>query len=180
MGSVRSMIISMVLVTLAVLAWWAWVPRADQTQQQVADVAGIAREVGLSKHWDPAVATGLSKDWRPVNVRLVSSGDQPDTWQAGYDVPGGNYARVLQTSNGDAAWAQDQTDNSSATGTVTLDGVQWKKLSRSDGGERSLVRSKPMAGLSTVVTGTADWSQLEKFATALKPLSKSQLAPASS
>ncbi len=176
MGSARSMIISMVLVVLAVLAWWAWVPRADQTQHTVVDVAGIAREVGLSKHWDPAIAAGLPKSWQPVNVSLVSTDNQPDTWQAGYDAPGGSYARVVQTENGSPDWVRAQTDKSEAAGTVTLDGVQWKKLSRPDGGERALVRSKDLAGLSTVVSGTGDWSQLQKFAASLRPLSKSRLA----
>lgn len=175
-GSARSMIISMVLVVLAVLAWWAWVPRADQTQQPVADVSGIAREVGLSKHWDPAVAAGLPKGWQPVNVRLVSTKDQPDTWQAGYDAPGGSYARVVQTDNGTSGWVSAQTDKSAPSGSVTIAGVRWNKLTRSDGGERALVRSKPMAGLSTVVTGTTDWSTLQEFAASLKPLSKSAFA----
>lgn len=172
------MIISMVLVMLAVLVWWAWVPRASNTTQPTADVAGIAREVGLSKHWDPAVAVGLPKGWQAVNVRLVSVDKQPDTWQAGYDAPGGSYARVVQTENGAATWVQEQTGESTPAGSVTVHGVRWSKLQRSDGGERSLVRSKDLAGLTTIVTGTGGWDQLQAFATSLKPLSTSQLAKA--
>ncbi len=170
------MIISMVLVMLAVLIWWAWVPRASNTTQPTADVAGIAREIGLSKHWDPAVAVGLPKGWQAVNVRLVSVDNQPDTWQAGYDAPGGSYARVVQTDNGATSWVQAQTGDSKAAGSVTVDGVRWSKLQRTDGGERSLVRSQDLGGLSTVVTGTGSWDQLQAFATTLKPLSKSQLS----
>lgn len=176
LGSARSMVISMVLVMLAVLAWWAWVPRASNPTQPTADVAGIAREIGLSKHWDPAVAVGLPRGWQPVNVRLVSVDQQPDTWQAGYDAPGGTYARVVQTDNGAASWVQAQTGQSTAAGAVTLHGVRWSKLQRSDGGERSLVRATDLAGLSTIVTGTGNWAQLQTFVKALKPLSKSQLA----
>lgn len=170
------MIISMVLVMLAVLIWWAWVPRASNTAQPTADVVGIAREIGLSKHWDPAVAVGLPKGWQAVNVRLVTVDKLPDTWQAGYDAPGGSYARVVQTENGAATWVQAQTGESKSAGSVTVHGVRWSKLQRSDGGERSLVRSTDLSGLSTIVTGTGDWNQLQAFAKALKPLSKSQLA----
>lgn len=169
------MIISMVLVMVAALAWWAWVPRATNTTQPTSDVAGIAREVGLSKRWDPAVPVGLPKGWQAVNVRLVSVANQPDTWQAGYDAPGGTYARVVQTGNGDAGWVKAQTGDSNSAGSVTVHGVRWSKLLRSDGGERSLVRSSELGGLSTIVTGTGDWGQLQAFAKALKPLSKSQL-----
>lgn len=170
------MIISMVLVMLAVLVWWAWVPRASNTAQPTADVAGIAREVGLSKHWDPAVAVGLPKGWQAVNARLVTVDKQPDTWQAGYDAPGDTYARVVQTENGEPTWVSAQTGESKPAGSVTVQGVRWSKVQRTDGGERSLVRSKDLAGLTTIVTGTGGWDQLQEFAKSLKPLSKSQLS----
>lgn len=176
LGSARSMIISMVLVMLAVLIWWAWVPRASNTAQPTADVAGIAREVGLSKHWDPAVAVGLPKGWQPVNVRLVSADKQPDTWQAGYDAPGDSYARVVQTKDGATSWVQAQTSESTSAGSVSVNGVRWSKLQRSDGGERSLVRSEDLGGLTTIVTGTGNWDELQEFAKSLKPLSRSQLS----
>lgn len=176
LGSVRNMIISTVLVVLAVLAWWAFVPRSSQPPQPVADIAGIAREVGITEHWDPAVPDGLPKGWQPVNVRMVVASGQPDTWQAGYDVSGGKYIRVLQTKDANAAWVQTQTGNGSAKGSIRIDGVTWAKVERADGGERSLVRSAPLGGLATVVDGTGDWSQLTRFATSLKPLSKSSLA----
>lgn len=177
LGSFRSMVISTVLVVLAVLAWWAFVPRTNQPAQPVADVAGIAREIGLAKHWDPAVADGLPKGWAPVNVRLVSASGQPDTWQAGYDAPGGKYARVLQTKNGSTSWVRAQTSATGTVGSLVVDGVTWSKAERSGGGERSLIRSAPLGGLSTIVTGTGDWAQLQQFAKSLKPLSHSQMAP---
>lgn len=171
------MIISTVIVVLAVIGWWAFVPRSDQPPAPVADIGGIAREVGIAQHWDPAVADGLPKGWQPVNVRLVPAEQLPDTWQAGYDVSGGKYIRVLQTQDASDEWVRTQTGDGASEGTVTIDGVTWSKRARSDGGERSLVRSKPLAGLATVVDGTGDWSQLTRFAKALKPLSKSSLAP---
>lgn len=176
LGSVRSMIISMVIVVLAVLGWWAFVPRSDQPAQPVADLGGIAREVGITKHWDPAIADGLPTGWQPVNVRLVTAAQLPDTWQAGYDVPGGKYIRVLQTRDGGSDWVQTQTGSGVPDGSVTIDGVRWSRVQRSDGGERSLVRGTPLGGLTTVVDGTGDWSQLTRFAKALKPLSRSSLA----
>lgn len=170
------MVISMVIVVLAVIGWWAFVPRSDQPAQPVADLAGVAREVGISKHWDPAVADGLPQDWQPVNVRLVTASNLPDTWQAGYDVPDGKYIRLLQTEDGGSDWVKTQTGGGAAQGSVTIAGVKWSKVARSDGGERSLVRSEPLAGLTTVVDGTGDWPQLTRFAKSLEPLSKSSLA----
>lgn len=179
MGSVRNMVISAVVVSLGCIAWWAFVPRSDKVTPPTVDVAGIAREIGLSQKWDPAVADGLPSGWSPVNVRLVSLSSQPKTWQAGYDAPNDGYAAVVQTKvSGDnrTSWIKAQTGSGSAKGNVTIGGVTWAKVERSDGNQRSLVRQSALSGLATVVIGTGSWSQVQQFASALKPLSKSQLS----
>lgn len=174
-GGIKSMLISTVVVVAACLVWWAFVPRVNRVSQPVEDVAGIAREIGLQQHWDPAVADGLPAGWQAVNVTLLDQSGQPATWQAGYDGPNNGYAAVLQTNDGGASWVNAQTGGGSTQGTVTIGGVAWTKVQRSDGDQRSLVRSSELSGLSTVVTGTGSWAQIEQFAAAVKPLSKSSL-----
>nr|WP_279672240.1 DUF4245 domain-containing protein [Flexivirga meconopsidis] len=176
MGSTKNMVISAVVVALACLAWWAFVPRQEKVTRPVADVGGIAREIGISQRWDPAVADGLPKGWTPVNVRLRTAAGATPTWQAGYDGPGDGYAAVLQTKGGNDAWVSAQTGSGTGKGTVAIAGGQWKKVERSDGEQRSLVRTTPLGGLTTVVTGTGDWTQLQDFAARVKPLSASALA----
>nr|WP_281358872.1 DUF4245 domain-containing protein [Flexivirga aerilata] len=176
MGSAKNMVISAVVVALACLAWWAFVPRQEKVTRPVADVGGIAREIGIQQHWDPAVADGLPAGWSPVNVRLRTQSGVPPTWQAGYDAPGDGYAAVLQTKDGNAGWVKAQTGSGADKGTVAIAGGQWTKIERSDGEQRSLVRAAPLGGLTTVVTGTGDWTQLQGFAATVKPFSASALA----
>ena len=40
-----------------------------------------------------------------------------------------------------------------------------------DGDQKALVRTTPLAGLATVVTGKGTWNQLEQVAKSAKPIS---------
>lgn len=177
-GTAKNMVISMLVLLVGCLVLIALVPRVSSVQQPVANVAAVAREVGADQKWDVAVADGLPKGWTPTNVTLMTD-NPPDTWQAGYTTPGTHYAAVVQTSGGDAAWVSRQTGAAKRVGTVSLGGAMWTRYERNDGEQRSLVRSGPLAGLSTAVIGTAPWSQLNRFAAALRPLSHSTLHPTS-
>lgn len=171
-GGVRSMIISLVVLFAGVAVWIALVPRVSSVSSPVADPQGIAREVGLQQKWDIAIPVGLPAGWAAQNVRLLTFDKQPATWQAGYDAPDGGYVAVLQTKKGDATWVDTQTYSGVASGTVTIDGVSWAKYDRAAKNQKSLVRSQPLSGLSTVVTGLGSWQQLQQFAGALKPVSQ--------
>lgn len=168
-GTAKSMVISMIVVLAVCLVWLAMVPRVSSVTKPVQDVGGIAREVSHAQHWDVAVATGLPQEWQPTNVHLLKPDKKPRTWQAGYAGPDSAYAAVKQTKGGDAAWVSDQVGGGDKVGTQTIDGVRWTKYEKTSNSQLSLVRSEPLGGLSTVVTGTADWDQLVMFAKALVP-----------
>ncbi|GAB3582761.1 hypothetical protein GCM10027579_13050 [Calidifontibacter terrae] len=165
------MVISMIVVAVAVIGWVAMVPRVQQVNRNVVDIHGIAREVGDSQKWTVAYPQPAPKGWTPTNVSLVTGTGQPATWQAGYDLPGGNYIAVEQTKAGDAGWVKAQTNGGGDKGTVQIAGVTWSKRYNVGNSQSSLVAMQPVNGLSTVVTGKADWSQLVTFAQALKPVS---------
>ncbi len=171
-GSAKSMVISMVVVVAAVIGWLAMVPRVSSVSQPVVDVDGIAREVSHSQHWDIAVAQGLPQSWKPTNVRLIGEKHLPKTWQAGYTGPDSAYVAVRQTENGGAGWVRHQVGSGHRAGSATVGGVTWTKYQQPSNDQLSLVRTQKLNGLSTVVTGKADWSQLEMLAKALTPYSK--------
>lgn len=169
-GNARSMVISMVVVTVAVIAWVALVPRVQKVDRPAVDVQGIAREVGLGQKWAVAYPQPAPKGWIPANVLLVRAENQPPTWQAGYDLPDGGYIAIEQTKSGDADWVKAQTNGGTDKGSVQIDGVTWSKRYNAGNGQSSLLSSKPVNGLATVVTGKAGWDQLQTFVKALKPV----------
>ncbi len=168
-GNARSMVISMIVVAAAVVGWVALTPRVDKVDRPAVDVHGIAREVGDGQHWTVAYPQPVPKGWIPTNVLLVRDENLPPTWQAGYDLPDGKYIAVEQTKTGAADWVKAQTNGGVDKGAVQIGGMSWSKRYNAGNGQVSLVAAKPLNGLATVVTGKADWSQLETFAKALKP-----------
>lgn len=168
-GTAKSMVISMVILLGGCLVLFALVPRVKSVQPASANAVSVARSVGAQQKWNVALAQALPEGWTATNVTLIS-GSTPQTWQAGYTAPDDQYAAVKQTRAGDNSWVAQQTGPSISVGTVSIEGVDWTKYKRSDGGALSLVRSVPLAGLTTVVVGTGSWPQVELFARALRPL----------
>lgn len=172
-GNAKSMIISMLVVAAAVLGWNALVPRVEKVNRPGVDVAGIARETNISQKWTVSYPQPAPKGWIPANVRVVKFEKLPPTWQAGYDLPDSRYIAVLQTDKPDELWRKQQTNYGTEQGTVQAGGATWTKYYRPSNKQVSIVRSEPLNGMATIVTGKADWDQLVTFAGLLKPAATS-------
>jgi Protein of unknown function (DUF4245) len=170
MGTLRSMVISMVVIIAAGLVWLAMVPRVREISQPAVDVASMAKQVRQQTSWaisQPQLPAG----WKATNVRLSAAGDGLRTWHAGYLSPEGNYLSIDQTPHATDAWVAAQTSNGRAEGTMPAGGATWEKLSSRDTVQRSLVsRTAGATGLTTVLSGTAPFAQLGQFAGALRPV----------
>jgi hypothetical protein len=187
----------MVLILVAVLAWVAMVPRVRQVSQPAVDVTSVAAQVRRETGWaisQPRLPSG----WKATNVRFTQVAGGARTWHAGYLSPDGQYLSIDQTSaagtTGD--WISAMTTHGQADGTVSAAGATWLRLSSRDIVQRSLLLkgsplngsaskgsaskgSMPQAsvangldavGLTTVLSGTASYAQLVKFAEALQPV----------
>jgi Protein of unknown function (DUF4245) len=171
-GNLRSMVISMVVIMAAVLAWVAMVPRVAEISQPAVDVTSVARQMRLETGWaisQPALPAG----WKATNVRFATAADGLRTWHAGYLSPDGNYISIDQTEVAGATddWVSARTANGQPEGTLSAAGTTWDKLSSRDAVQRSLVsRGSAARGLTTVLSGTASYAQLAKFAGALEPV----------
>lgn len=168
-GTGRNMVISMLVIVLGVIAWIAIVPRPSGRTEPVENTGSIAREVNRQQHWRVALPRGLGEGWVPTNVRLMRLSDQPRSWHAGYQAPSGDYASAEQVPKAGKAWIRKQTAGGKADGTVRVGGATWTVYKDGDSDQQALVRSDPLAGLSTVVVGTADLDELRTFAGALRP-----------
>lgn len=163
------MVISMVLILAAVLAWVAMVPRIREISQPAVDVTSVATQVRQETGWaisQPA----LPAAWKATNVRFAASGNGSRTWHAGYLSPDGNYIAIDQTDVTGATddWVSARTANGQTAGTLSAAGRTWRKFSSRDTVQRSLVsRGSGAQALTTVLSGTAPYTQLAQFAEAL-------------
>jgi len=170
MGTLRNMVISMLVILAAVLAWVAMVPRVREISQPAVDVFSVARQVRQETSWAIS-APRLPAGWKATNVRFTAAGDGLRTWHAGYLSPEGNYVSLDQTLSATDRWVTAQTSGGQAEGTMSAAGRTWQKLSSRDIVQRSLVsRGSGASDLSTVLSGTAPYSQLAQFAGALEPV----------
>jgi len=171
-GNLRSMVMSMVVVLAAVLAWVAMVPRVQEISQPAVDVTSVAVQVRRETGWaisQPQLPPG----WKATNVRLESTAEGARAWHVGYLSPGGHYVSIDQAavSGATLSWISARTSNGQAEGTLSSAGTTWHKLSSRDIVQRSLVSKDFGAGdLTTVLSGTAPYTQLAQFAEALEPV----------
>ncbi len=172
LGNLRSMVISMVVIMAAVLAWVAMVPRVHEVSQPAVNVTSVAMQVRQETGWaisQPQLPAG----WKATNARFDSAADGVRTWHAGYLSPDGQYLSIDQTEGRGASdnWISARTSNGQAEGTMFAGGRKWQELSSQDILQRSLVSKGPGArGLTTVLSGTAPYTQLAQFAEVLKPV----------
>jgi hypothetical protein len=169
------MVISMVVIIAAVLAWVALVPRVREVSQPAVDVTSVARQVRQETGWaisQPRLPAG----WKATNVRFDSAVAGVRTWHAGYLSPDGQYLSIDQTQAKGAteSWLSDRTSRGQAEGTLSAAGRTWLKLSAHDIVQRSLVSKGPGPDdLTTVLSGTAPYPELARFAEALEPVPSS-------
>lgn len=170
MGNLRSMVISMLVILAAVLAWYAMVPRTGAVVQPAVDVTSVATLVRQETSW-PISQPHLPTGWKATNVRFAVAGDGIKTWHAGYLSPDGNYVSIDQAAGVTDRWVSVQTSKGAVEGTLSAAGTTWRKLSSRVSVQRSLVsRGAGAKDLSTVLSGTASYAQLAKFAETLVPV----------
>jgi hypothetical protein len=159
------MIISMVVILAAVLAWVAMVPRVREVSQPAVDVTSAAVQVRRETGWvisQPRLPAG----WKATSVRL-SAVDGERTWHAGYLSPDGNYVSMDQTpvTGASQGWVSAVTSNGQGEGTLSAAGTTWRMLSSRGTVQRSLLSEGSGArALTTVLSGTAPYAQLAEFA----------------
>ena len=166
------MVISMVVIMAAVLAWVAMVPRVREISQPAGDVTSgaqyVRQETGWAISW-PRLPAG----WKATNARFDSAAGAVQAWHAGYLSPDGQYLSIDQAEKATATdnWISQRTSNGQSEGTLSAAGRTWRKLRSRAILQRSLVSIGPGAhGLTTVLSGTAPYLQLAQFAQTLKPV----------
>lgn len=126
-------------------------------------VANFNRDVAYPI-WSP------SKDpdgWIPNSNRIAKGQDGAPTLYLGYATAVREHAMFVQSAEKPAAeFANRIANTNKPTGTEQINGQPWEKRFREDKKQRSLIRFLPDTTL--IVTGTADWPELVKLASALQ------------
>jgi hypothetical protein len=168
------MVRSLVVIGALVLLLIAIVPRVNGISQPPVDVAAASVEIAHESGWPIDRPEGLPAGWKATSVRYVRSTDGLMTWHAGYQSPTGNYVALEQTKDATDGWVAAQTNRAKKTGQLDAGGRTWATYVRSGKVQNSLVdRGTAPGELTTIVTGTGTFQELQAFAEALRPVPKS-------
>jgi hypothetical protein len=161
------MIRSLVVVGGVVVVLVLIVPRPSAVTQPPVDVPGIAQGAQPEAGFPLSVPQGLPDDWRATSARLLNGTDNVQTWHAGYQTSDAQYAALEQAKNATSVWLRANTQDGQPVGSTTVGGVTWQEYLHENRLQRSLVLVN--GDLTTLVTGTASWTDLETLAASLHP-----------
>lgn len=175
LGSVPNMVRSLLVIVALMAALILAVPRVSSVSQPPVDVAGSARSIADQTRWPIDAAVDLPEGWKATSVRYVRSTDGLMTWHVGYLTPGGRYVAVEQTKDATDGWVRAQTNRAPSEGTVAIVDTVWTKYVRDIKVQNSLVAlGKTSDELSTIVTGTGTFEEMQTLIEHLRPVTQSR------
>ncbi|MFD7924190.1 DUF4245 domain-containing protein [Streptomyces sp. NPDC059740] len=169
--TVRDMVLSLAVIGVAVAVMYAFIPHDDSAKAERAAVQRVSYRVELATArraapYAVAAPVGLPHAWRATSVSYKATPDgKGGAWHLGFLDPHDQYAAVEQSDAEPADFVHEVTLNAHRTkGSQQVDGDRWVRY---EGAKyRALVREQP--GVTTVLTGTASYSELGRLAGALQ------------
>jgi Protein of unknown function (DUF4245) len=165
--TIGDMIRSLIVVGGCVVVLVLIVPRPSAVNQPPVDVAGIAQGATADAHFTLEVPQGLPSEWRPTSASLLTSVDSIQTWHVGYETSSASYAALEQATAVTAFWVDRNSGGGRAVGVQLVDGVSWTQLIHQDRLQRTLLLTQ--GDRTTMVTGTASWTELGQLAASITP-----------
>lgn len=173
MDMIRSL--GLVAVVIGIWMWFAH-PRTPEELVKAVDwwpVAQAAQESGPYEVLAPPAGFA----WSATSARVEPQSDGTLVWRVGFVTPEESYAGLLQRGvfpeqavGSQDEWVAAETRDGAAGESVTIGDRTWLRLEGvpTPDERRSLVAVD--GGRVTVVTGSADWAELEQLAGALRPV----------
>jgi hypothetical protein len=163
--TVGDMVRSMALV-LAVVAVVLLLTLRDEPTQEVREIGYSAQldETRAVASYDVLAPVGLGSGWKATSARGRSeSGDV--TWHLGLVTPDGEYAAVEQSDGPRKAFVDDHAAGGEDAGQVVISGGAWQRIEGGKPETRALLLRGD--GVTTMVAGSASWSELTRLARSL-------------
>lgn len=172
LGSAKNLVYSLLAVLAMVAVLVAIVPRPDSLGGPPVPIGQKAAQVKAESGWPIVTPQGLPASWAPTSVRYVPVTGGLETWHVGYRTPSGEFVAVEQTRGATREWIAAQTNRAPRTGTVEVAGKTWEKFVRDNKVQNSLLNVAPAGSdeLTTLITGTAPFEEMETYIEALRPV----------
>jgi hypothetical protein len=176
--TVMNLVLALGASLLVVLVIVLLVPRSDTPIERDIDVADVAAQAQAASD-DRLAVPELPEEWRANAAELRRSDvDEVTAWYAGYLTPSGEYVGMYQGLDANPTWVAGLLARTLATGTTTIDGVEWtvydNRDSTDDVGNARYGLTTEAGGTTFVLLGTATPEEFETLATELVPTIEAQ------
>jgi hypothetical protein len=171
-GTVLDMVRSMAVVMLLIGAVALITLRPHGGDEiRVVDYSGELAAARVAAPYDVLAPTGLD-EYQATSVRYTPT-DDGTVWHLGFVSPQDEYVGLDQTDGDADQLVDDLTEGAAPVGgsdaSVQLGGREWERYD--DGGDHDGERIRGLVAdtgdATTLVSGTADWPELEAMAAAL-------------
>lgn len=165
---------SLLVVVVIVLI----VPRSSAPIDRDIDVAAVAEQAQIASD-EPLAVPQVPEGWRANAAELrTSEADGVTAWYAGYLTPSNEYIGMYQGLEANPTWVSALLERTLATGTTTIDGVEWTVYDNRGNGEdlgnAEYGLTTEAGGSTFVLLGTATPAEFEALAGALVPTIEAQ------
>lgn len=164
------MVLSMsaVIATVGVIMLLAWRPQEEVKQQVDYDTA-VASAV-ISQTWPILIPETLPTGYEATSARLEpeSYGETGDIrWILGFQTASNEYVSLWQSDGPVGRVVPVATNSAPCESTETINGVTWQKCEINKPLTRAFVKTE--GEVTQIVSGTAQWDELLRFAESLVP-----------
>jgi len=171
------MVLSMSLVGVVVLGLFLVVvwqrPEVQGSIRPPVDVAGMVDQIQVSGPFPVLEPTTLPAGWTPTSAWFEDPAEtgalDGSVLHIGFVTASGSYAEVKQTDGDTTEALAEWADAAVPTGTTSIGGITWQRLESTETGKKALSRTfGPKGRTFVLVTGKADWPELQELAGSLK------------
>ena len=164
------MILSMgaVLATVGVIMLLAWRPQ-EEVKQQVDYETAVASAV-IAQTWPISIPQTLPAEYQATSARLEPEtyGDEGDIrWILGFQTDAGEYVSLWQSDGPPNRVLAPATNSAPCESSEIINGTTWQKCEIAKPLTRAFVKTD--GDVTSIVSGTAQWDELLRFAESLVP-----------
>lgn len=144
------------------------VVRPEPAPRPAVDVA-LTAEQAQGGADAPLLVPALPDGWS-ANAARFSTTEEVPTWYVGYLTPGEQFIALNQGIAANATWLATVVDKLDATGSTTIDGIEWTlydNRTANNPGNHAFAMSAVSGDSTIVLHGSADDAEFELLATSL-------------
>ena len=163
--SVRDMVLSLGVVLAFVAMLLLVTFRQSEDPVKVVDSTAVRQGVATNAPYKAVLPKDV-KGWRITSARVALPGDNPFGWSIGFYTDKDTYVGIGQSNQETSRYLREEKADGEEVGKTNVGGGEWTKLEREDQSRRWLANTRN--GVTTLIAGTGEFSELEKLANSLE------------